>query len=132
MGLPLRHPHERYTYADYRRWPEEQRYELIDGVAYAMAGPSRRHQRLVGELYRQLANALEDHPCQVYIAPFDVRLPKADEADVEIDTIVQSDLSVFCDPGKLDDAGARGAPDWVIEVLSPATAGHDQIVKRRV
>ncbi len=131
MGLPVRHPVERYTYGDYQTWPEDTRYELIDGVAYAMTGPNRRHQELVGNLFLQLANALEGHPCRVYIAPFDVRLPKTGEADDEIDTVVQPDLSVFCDRSKLDDKGARGAPDWVIEVLSPATAGHDQIVKRR-
>jgi len=130
MGLPLRHPAERYTYADYASWPEDTRYELIDGVAYAMAGPNRRHQEIVGNLFLQLANALEGHPCRVYVAPFDVRLPKADEADQAVDTVVQPDLSVFCDRSKLDDEGARGAPDWVIEVLSPATAGHDQILKR--
>ncbi len=129
MGLPLRHPEERYTYSDYASWPEDTRYELIDGVAYAMAGPNRRHQEIVLELGRQLANALEGHPCRVYIAPFDVRLPKADEADDRVDTVVQPDLSVFCDRSKLDEKGARGAPDWVIEVLSPPTAAHDQTVK---
>lgn len=132
MGLPLRKPPAPYTYADYASWPEDQRYELIDGVAYAMTGHSRRHQEIVGELYRQIANALEGHPCRVYLAPFDVRLPKADEADAAVDTVVQPDLSVFCDRRKLDEQGARGAPDWVIEVLSPSTAGHDHILKRRV
>ncbi|MFN3594118.1 MAG: Uma2 family endonuclease [Thiobacillaceae bacterium] len=132
MGLPLRKPPAHYTYADYARWPEDQRYELIDGVAYAMTGPNRRHQAIVGEVYRQIANALESHPCRVYLAPFDVRLPKADEADAQVDTVVQPDLSVFCDRGKLDDKGARGAPDWVIEVLSPSTAVHDHILKRSV
>lgn len=132
MGLPQRQPPAYYTYADYASWPEDQRYELIDGVAYAMTGPNRRHQEIVGELHRQIANALQDSPCRVYLAPFDVRLPKGEEADEQIDTVVQPDLSVFCDRGKLDDKGARGAPDWVIEVLSPATAGHDHILKRRV
>lgn len=132
MGLPLRKPPARYTYADYASWPEDQRYELIDGVAYAMTEPNRRHQAIVGEVYRQIANALEGHPCRVYLAPFDVRLPKADEADAQVDTVMQPDLSVFCDRRKLDDKGARGAPDWVIEVLSPNTAGHDHILKRRV
>lgn len=61
--------------------------------------------------------------------PFDVRLPEGDEADDDIDTLVQPDISVVCDPSKLDDKGCRGAPDWIIEVLSPATAGHDQVRK---
>lgn len=132
MGLTRRDNH-RHTYGKYRRWSEDIRYELIDGVADAMAPtPSRRHQEVLGELSRQVANALEGHPCRPYIAPFDVRLPQAGEADDDVDTVVQPDLSVVCDRGKLDEAGCRGAPDWVVEVLSPATAGHDHILKRAV
>jgi Uma2 family endonuclease len=121
---------EHYTYADYLAWPEDARYELIDGVAYAMApAPTRIHQRVVGELFRQVANALQGKPCQSFVAPFDVRLPRAGEADEAVDTVVQPDVLVVCDPAKVDERGVRGAPDWVAEVLSPATAGHDQIVK---
>jgi Uma2 family endonuclease len=130
MPLPLK-DNEYHTYGDYLTWPEGERYELIDGHAYAMApAPARRHQEVVGEIFRQVADALEDHPCRVYLAPFDVRLPKGEEADAAIDTVVQPDLAVICDPDKLDDRGCRGAPDWVLEVLSPATAAHDQILKR--
>ncbi|HLA35466.1 MAG TPA: Uma2 family endonuclease [Rhodocyclaceae bacterium] len=130
MGLPKKNE-ERYTYADYVGWPEDVRYELIDGCAYAMSpAPTRRHQDLVLEIARQIANALKGAPCRPYIAPFDVRLPHANEVDDAIDTVVQPDISVICDPSKLDDRGCRGAPDWIIEVLSPSTAGHDQIVKR--
>ena len=119
-----------YTYGDYRTWPEDVRYELIDGTAWLMTpAPGRRHQEMVGEIYRQTANALVDGPCQAYVAPFDVRLPKADEADDLIDTVVQPDVLVVCDRDKLDDAGLRGAPDWVVEVLSPSTAAHDQTRK---
>lgn len=94
--------------------------------------PSPRHQEWVGEVFRQIADALEGKPCRVYLAPFDVRLPRDDEADDNIDTVVQPDLSVICDPSKIDQRGCRGAPDWVIEVLSPSTAGHDMIVKRDI
>ena len=119
MSLPLRNP-DRHSYRDYRGWPEDQRCELIDGLAYAMApAPSRRHQRLVLELAREIADALEGGGCEVNIAPFDVRLPEADEADDDIATVVQPDISVVSDPSKLDDKGCRGAPDWLIEVLSP-------------
>ncbi len=129
MSLPLRNP-DRHSYRDYRGWPEDQRCELIDGLAYAMApAPSRRHQRLVGELFRVLADALEGSGCEVNVAPFDVRLPEGDEADDDIATVVQPDISVVCDPSKLDDKGCRGAPDWLIEVLSPGSAGHDQVRK---
>ncbi len=124
---------ECHTYREYLSWPEETRYELIDGIAYAMApAPSRRHQEVLGELFRQVANALLGHPCRVFIAPFEVRLPKGEEADEAIDTVVQPDLCAVCDPNKLDERGCRGAPDWVVEVLSPATAGHDHILKRTV
>lgn len=130
MGLPRRDI-EHHTYADYCSWPDDIRYELIDGVAYAMGpAPVRRHQGILGEVFRQVANILEGSPCRPYIAPFDVRLPKADEIDNDVDTVVQPDLVVICDRAKLDDKGCRGAPDWVVEVLSPTTAGHDQILKR--
>lgn len=119
-----------YRYADYLGWPEDVRYELIDGVAWLMApAPTRRHQELVGELFFQVRQALEGRSCRAYVAPFDVRLPRGDEVDADIDTVVQPDVLVVCDPAKLDERGLRGAPDWVIEVLSPATAGHDQTRK---
>jgi Uma2 family endonuclease len=120
----------RHTYGDYLAWPDDVRYELIDGVAYLMSpAPTRLHQEVVGEIYRQTANALAGQPCRPYIAPFDVRLPRRDEADDRVDTVVQPDLLVVCDHGKLDERGMRGAPDWIVEVLSPASASHDQTVK---
>jgi Uma2 family endonuclease len=119
-----------FTYADYCRWPDEQRWELIHGEAYAMTAPLRIHQKISGEIFRQIGNYLQDKPCEPYIAPFDVRLPKKDEADEKVDTVVQPDIAVICDPGKLDDKGCRGAPDWVIEVLSPSTALKDMNLKR--
>jgi len=132
MGLPRRDL-EYHTYADYCSWPDDVRYELIDGMAFAMGpAPARRHQAALLELARQVANILEDSPCRPYIAPFDVRLPKTDETDDDVDTVVQPDLVVICDHAKLDDKGCRGAPDWVVEVLSPSTAGHDQILKREL
>lgn len=132
MGLTVRYSLEPYTYADYVSWAEDTRYELIDGVAYAMTAPSRRHQEFLFEIGRQLGNALDATTCRVYPAPFDVRLPGKDETDSEIETVVQPDISVFCDLRKLDEKGARGAPDWVIEILSPTTASRDHIVKRQI
>ena len=132
MGLPQRDL-EFHTYAEYAAWPDDVRYELVDGIAYAMGpAPTRRHQEVVLELARQIADALEGSPCRPYIAPFDVRLPRADEADDKIDTVVQPDISVICDKTKLDERGCRGAPDWIVEVLSPGSAGHDQVVKREL
>ncbi len=128
-----------HTYADYLTWPDDVRYELIDGVAYAMAppAPTLEHQDFAGEIYFQLRQALQGKPCRAFIAPLDVRLPKADEADEadeadgHVDTVVQPDVLVVCQPGKLDRRGVRGAPDLAVEVLSPSTASHDHVRKRR-
>jgi Uma2 family endonuclease len=132
MALALRDS-ARHTYADYLGWGEEQRYELVDGLAYCMApAPELVHQEVAGEIYRQLANALQGKLCRALIAPVDVRLPKAGEADEHVDTVVQPDVLVVCDPAKLDRRGVRGAPDLVIEVVSPTSASHDHVVKRAV
>ena len=131
MGVALR-KEKHYTYADYLTWPDDARYELIDGEAFLMSpAPLVEHQEVAGEVYYQLRNQLDGQPCRPYIAPVDVRLPRADEADAAIDTVVQPDVLVVCDPHKIDRRGVRGAPDWVLEVLSPSTAAHDQIAKRR-
>jgi len=132
MGLAQR-DRERHTYGDYLKWPEDARYELIDGIAYLMApAPTLDHQDVAGEIYLQLRQALSGTPCRVFIAPVDVRLPKADEADERIDTVVQPDVLLVCDPARLDRRGVRGAPDLVVEVLSPTTASHDHQRKRGV
>jgi Uma2 family endonuclease len=129
MGLSQR-DQDVHTYGEYLTWPENQRYEIIDGTAYAMSpAPSRTHQRMVLELSRQIGDALDDHPCEVNIAPFDVRLARQDEPDEAVETVVQPDIVVVCDERKLDQLGCRGGPDWIIEVLSPATASHDQVKK---
>ncbi len=132
MGLRLRD--EKYhTYQDYLSWPDEIRYELIDGFAYTMSPtPTIAHQDIVGEIYRQVANALENthSSCRVFITPLDVRLPTESQDEHTTDTVVQPDISLVCDPNKIDQRGVRGAPDWIVEVLSPATAAHDSIQKR--
>ncbi|MFM9968873.1 MAG: Uma2 family endonuclease [Burkholderiales bacterium] len=132
MGLAKRDT-AHHTYGDYLDWPEDVRYELIDGVAYLMApAPTVRHQEIAGEIFRQIANALEDKPCRVLIAPVDVLLPKTNEADARVDTVVQPDLMVVCDQSKIGERRVRGAPDFIVEVLSPATASHDMVIKRRL
>lgn len=134
MAAPARKP-ERYTYADYLTWDDDVRRELIDGEIFVMSpAPRRSHQRLALALATQIEAQIEetDGDCEVNIAPFDVRLPASSEADGDEETVVQPDLVVICDGSKLDDRGARGAPDWVVEVLSPSTASHDQIRKREL
>ena len=127
----LRRDTDYHTYGDYLTWSASYGDELIDGTAYIREppSPSRLHQSVVLELGRQLANTLEGKPCRVYVAPFDVRLPKSSEQDDQIDIVVQPDVLIVCDLQKLDARGMRGAPDWIAEVLSPWTARHDQKVK---
>lgn len=130
MGHPALRPGE-FSFRDHCRWPEGERWELLDGRAYAMAPPSWDHQTVVFELGAQLRNILVGKPCQARSGPVGVRLPQADEADDEVRTVFEPDLLVVCDSAKIDARGVRGAPDVIIEVLSPSTAAFDQIEKRR-
>ncbi len=110
-----------YTYADYLTWDMEEMVELIKGKVFkkAAAAPKRIHQRLAGSLYTEFHLFLKGKKCQAYIAPFDVRLPVKSKKDDKIYTVVQPDICVVCDLDKLDDRGCVGAPDLVVEVLSP-------------
>jgi Uma2 family endonuclease len=120
-----------HTYSDYLTWSRDYGDALIDGTAYVREppSPSPSHQVIAFELGRQVADALEGRSCRVYIAPLDVRLPRANEEDALVDTVVQPDVLIVSDPKKVDARGVRGAPDWVAEVLSPSTASHDRTVK---
>ncbi|MFY8190786.1 MAG: Uma2 family endonuclease [Bacteroidia bacterium] len=109
-----------YTYADYLTWTIPEMVELIKGRVFKMAAaPRRRHQKVAGETHRQISNYLKGKNCDVYIAPFDVRLPVHSKKNEDIYTVVQPDVCVICDPSKLDDAGCIGAPDIVVEILLP-------------
>ena len=119
-----------FTFANYMNSPECERWQLLDGTAYAMAPPSWAHQSVVTELGRQLGNALHGKPCQARVAPVGVRLARQNEADASIRTVFEPDILVVCDRSKIDAKGVRGAPDVIIEVLSPSTASFDQIDKR--
>ena len=121
-----------FSYKDYCKWTDDGRWELIDGVEYDMSpAPSRIHQKLSGELFVRIYDVLKDRQCEVYAAPFDVRLPDyAEASDEEIFTVVQPDIVVVCDASKLDERGCMGAPDLVIEILSPYTAAKDMKIKR--
>lgn len=107
-----------YTYADYLTWQFEERVELIKGKVYLMpSNPGRLHQEILGNLFVGIRMNLKETSCQVYLAPFDVRLP-SDQTNEEIDTVVQPDICVICDERKLDEKGCIGAPELIIEVLS--------------
>jgi Uma2 family endonuclease len=130
MGNPLLAPEERFTYRHYKTWPDEERWELIEGHAWGMSpAPLRGHQGISGLLCRRIGNFLEGKPCKAYSAPFDVLLPASDEADEEVGTVVQPDIIVICDRSKLTPRGARGAPDLVVEIVSPRTAKKDYETK---
>ncbi|AEJ20061.1 Uma2 family endonuclease [Gracilinema caldarium] len=121
---------EKFTIADWKKWPLNERWELIDGVAYAMSpAPRVPHQDKVLNLARQLGNFLEGKPCKVFIAPLDVFL--MDDSDTG-ETVVQPDVLALCDASKIHEDGIHGAPDFVAEVLSETTAHKDFGVKRNL
>ena len=127
MPLPKE---ERYTLSDALKWDEQEHIELLEGTPIMMAPPSRAHQEISGALFAQLHNYLEGKKCRVYAAPFAVRLfERPGDRPENVDTLVEPDLSVVCDPDKLDDIGCKGAPDLIIEVLSPSTQRHDRLTK---
>lgn len=126
MGNPAREPAEHFTYRHYLTWPDEERWELIDGIAWAMSpAPLTVHQELLTRLFGRLSACLSGKPCRLFVAPFDVLLPSSGEADEEVDTVVQPDLLVYCDAAKITRRGGRGAPDFIIEILSPRSAKKD-------
>lgn len=127
MALPQEN---RYTLADVLTWDEQDRIELIDGYPVMMAPPVRLHQKASMALSTQLNNYLTGKTCEVYAAPFAVRPFQRDgDASEDVDTMVEPDITVVCDPSKLDDIGCKGAPDLVMEILSPSTQRHDKLTK---
>jgi Uma2 family endonuclease len=126
MGTSLRRQDVHYTYEDYCSWETNERYELIEGLPYMMSpAPSVAHQAIVRELFGVFYNYLKGKPCQVFVSPIDVRL-NADRGD---DTVVQPDLLVVCDMGKIEKNSIKGAPDLVIEVISPSSEKIDSNYK---
>ncbi|GHV16925.1 hypothetical protein FACS189493_3630 [Spirochaetia bacterium] len=116
-----------YTYADYLEWDEDFRAEIINGEVYAMSPPLTVHQRIVRKLTIKIGTWLEGKTCELFPAPFGVRLsPKEDYSD---DTVLEPDLVVICDSAKIDERGCNGAPDLVIEILSPSNTNRDTLVK---
>jgi len=129
--MALRKP-EYYMYDDLLKMDGDKRYEIIDGEIYMMASPSNVHQWIVGEIFIQLGNFLRGKRCIPFISPIDVRL-NADKPGKRDDTVVQPDIIVVCDRNKLDKKGRgiKGAPDLVVEILSPSTAYRDRLIKHQ-
>ena len=115
-----------YTEEDYYNLPEDVHAELVNGQIYYMSAPSRIHQEILGFIFKKIAYYIDQKrgDCKVYPSPFAVKLFKDDNK-----TIVEPDISVICDSNKLTDRGCTGAPDWIIEIISPSTSSHDYIRK---
>ena len=128
MALPMEK--RQFTFADCLMWDEEERFEIIDGEAVMLAAPSSAHQWVSMELAGQLHAYLKGKNCRVFAAPFDVRpFEKDGDLPEDVRTVVEPDLSVVCDLSKIDSHGCKGAPDLIIEILSPSTARMDRFLK---
>ena len=112
-----------YSYSDYLKWKFKERVEIINGKIMAMSpAPNRLHQRISMKLTKAFLDVFNDHQCELYVAPFDVRFP---DSNGKIKTVVQPDLCVICDPNKLDEKGCIGAPDLIVEILSPGNSKRE-------
>ena len=118
---------KRYTFDDYLTWADDKRRELFDGIIKMMTpSPNRFHQQVSKRISYDIQTYLKKKKCEVYYAPFDVRLPNIDEKETKkIYTVVQPDICIICDLSKLDDKGCIGAPDMIIEIVSPSNSKHD-------
>ncbi|MBH8604890.1 Uma2 family endonuclease [Thermoactinomyces sp. CICC 10522] len=122
MKSPAYETNTRYSYRDYLSWDPDERCELIDGLPYNMTpAPSSKHQEILGNIFVLFYQYLSGKRCKVYLAPFEVRLSEKEE-DEHTFNVVQPDLSIICDPRKIDERGCKGSPDLIVEVLSPGIA----------
>lgn len=126
----LAYENKKYTYEDLEKitQDENQRYEIINGDLFVMQSPLGRHQLVLGEIYRQMSNFLVGKKCKPFIAPFDVVLSKSKKSN-EIYNVVQPDIFVLCDLNKYEGTKVFGAPDLVIEIVSPGTKTNDRLRK---
>ncbi len=128
-------PNGIYTYADYLSWKIEQALEIIKGKIFKMAAPSVPHQRLAWKLVRIIDKHFRGHPYEAFFVPFDVRLfnkKKSAKADKDIYTVVQPDICIICDAKKIDNRGCLGAPDLMIEILSPGNSKREMKIKKEL
>ena len=122
-----------YTYADYYSWKFKERVELIKGKVFKMSSAPRRvHQKVSMSLGARLFNFFEEHSCEVYTAPFDVRFPTQNKTSDKTKTVLQPDICVICDLEKLDDYGCFGAPDLIVEILSPSNSKKEMKYKYEI
>jgi len=130
IKMPLPKEKNNYSFADYLTWSEDERWEIIDGIAYLQSAPSPIHQEISGGLFAQFYNYLSDKPCKVYHAPFCVKLMTDDvKTNEDIKKVVEPDITIVCDQSKIDDKGYNGAPDMIVEIISPASIKMDKFIK---
>ncbi|MHB1651029.1 MAG: Uma2 family endonuclease [Desulfitobacteriaceae bacterium] len=129
--MPLSKEDKKYTYADYLRFPDDERWEIIDGIPYMQSAPTWQHQGISRELMLQFGGYLSNSQCQVFAVPFDLRLPEIEEKDHDdgVTQVYQPDLLVVCDKSRLKGTGYYGVPSLVIEILSPSTVKSDRLLK---
>ncbi|MCB8816731.1 Uma2 family endonuclease [Desulfosporosinus shakirovi] len=127
MSLP--EENKKHTYSDYLTWPENERWEIIEGVPYLQSAPKWQHQSISGELYRQISNYLMDKPCRVFASPFDLCLVEYEESDDDILNVVQPDIVIVSDETKLRKTGYFGVPALIIEISSLSTTRQDRVIK---
>jgi Uma2 family endonuclease len=124
-----------YSYADYLSWKFEEAIELIKGKILPMAAPSTKHQKISWQLTLKIGNHFLKHPCQSFAAPYDVRLldkTKSAKANKDVFTVIQPDICIICDDSKIDAAGCNGAPDLVVEILSPGNSNKEMRLKMQL
>ncbi|HMO50813.1 MAG TPA: Uma2 family endonuclease [Kiritimatiellia bacterium] len=125
MNAPALKLSERFTWADYRTWPDQERWELIGGEAIAMSpSPASRHQKISMQLTLGMGPFFKGHRCHLFYAPMDVRLSEED--------VVQPDLLVVCHPERIKPTHIEGPPALAVEILSPGSERHDRLVKREL
>ena len=127
--MPLPQSEKQYTYKEYLSWPEDERWEILDGRPYMQAAPSWQHQAICFELGRQFGNYLAGKSCRAFTAPFDLIITDETKKDESSSNVVQPDLLVVCDKKGLRGTGYFGVPDLIIEVCSPSTMRNDKVLK---
>lgn len=128
--MPLSQEAKKYTYADYLKFPSDERWEIISGIPYMQSAPTWQHQAVSIQLASQFNNYFQGKPCRVFAAPFDLCIPELDESDEDITNIIsQPDIVVVCEEGKLRKTGYFGVPSLIIEITSPSTARNDKLFK---
>lgn len=128
--MPLSQEEKKCTYADYLKFPSDERWEVIDGIPYLQSAPTWQHQAVSIQLASQFNAYLKGKPCRVFTAPFDLCIPELDESDEEISNIIsQPDIVVVCDQSRLRKTGYFGVPSLIVEISSSSTARNDKLFK---